>query len=144
MASIAYHRVIGRLHLPMAYKQCGRQGGSARLQSTVVQGLWACVLGASGTFDQLTNCIVFASWIFYALSAFSLFHFRRKLSAPVYRTPAFPWTPVIFIACALLLIVNTLWTMPKESLAGLGLIAAGIPVYFLLRNYRLRPEKIDN
>ena len=79
---------------------------------------------------------MFASWIFYALSAFSLFYFRRKLPVPAYRTPAFPWVPVIFIACALLLIVNTLWTMPIESLAGLGLIAAGIPVYVLFRNYR--------
>jgi len=102
--------------------------------STVVQGLWACVLAASGTFDQLTNCIVFASWIFYALTASSLFYFRRTLPAGAYRTPAFPWPPVIFIACALLLILNTLWTMPKESLAGLGLIAVGIPVYFLFRN----------
>ena len=74
--------------------------------------------------------IVFASWIFYALNTFSLFYFRRKLPAPAYRTPAFPWPPVIFIACSILLIVNTLWTRPKESLAGLGLIAAGIPVYF--------------
>jgi len=104
--------------------------------STVVQGLWACVLAASGTFDQLTNSIVFASWIFYALNAFSLFHFRRTRPAPAYRTPAFPWPPVIFIAGALLLIGNTLWTMPKESLAGLGLIAAGIPVYVLLRRSR--------
>jgi APA family basic amino acid/polyamine antiporter len=111
--------------------------------STVVQGLWACVLAASGTFDQLTDCIVFASWIFYALNTFSLFYFRRKLPAPAYRTPAFPWPPVIFIACALLLIVNTLWTTPTESLAGLGLIAAGIPVYFLFRNYRSPTEKID-
>jgi APA family basic amino acid/polyamine antiporter len=105
--------------------------------STVVQGIWACVLAAAGTFDQLTNCIVFSSWIFYALAAFSLFHFRRTLPAPAYRTPAFPWPPVIFIACALLLIVNTFWTMPKESLAGLGLIAAGIPVYFIFRNRRI-------
>ena len=102
--------------------------------STIVQGLWACVLAASGTFDQLTNCIVFASWIFYALTASSLFYFRRTLPAGAYRTPAFPWPPVIFIVCALLLILNTLWTMPKESLAGLGLIAVGIPVYFLFRN----------
>ena len=102
-----------------------------------VQGVWACVLAVSGTFDQLTNCIVFSSWIFYALAAFSLFHFRRTLPTPAYRTPAFPWPPIIFIACALLLIVNTLWTMPKESLAGLGLIAAGIPVYFLFRNRRI-------
>jgi APA family basic amino acid/polyamine antiporter len=94
------------------------------------------VLAASGTFDQLTDCIVFASWIFYALNTFSLFYFRRKFPAPAYRRPAFPWPPVIFIACALLLIANTLWTTPKESLAGLGLIAAGIPVYFLFRNYR--------
>jgi APA family basic amino acid/polyamine antiporter len=103
--------------------------------STVVQGLWACVLAASGTFDQLTNCIVFASWIFYGLSAFSLFQFRRNRPAPAYRTPAFPWPPVIFIACALLLIVNTLWATPIESLAGLGMIAAGIPVFYLLRRY---------
>jgi APA family basic amino acid/polyamine antiporter len=102
--------------------------------STVVQGLWACVLAVSGTFDQLTNCIVFSSWIFYALAAFSLFYFRRTLPAAAYRTPAFPWPPLIFVTCALLLIANTLWTMPKESLAGLGLIAAGIPVYFLFRH----------
>lgn len=111
------------------------------VRSTVVQGLWACVLAVSGTFDQLTNGIVFASWIFYALNALSLFHFRRKLPAPAFRSPVFPWSPVLFITCALLLIVNTLWTMPKESLAGLGLMAAGIPVYFLLRNFRLRPEE---
>lgn len=104
--------------------------------STVLQGLWACVLAASGTFDQLTDCIVFASWIFYAFNTSSLFYFRRKLPAPAYRTPAFPWPPVIFIACALLLIVNTLWTRPTESLAGLGLIAVGIPVYFLFRRDR--------
>ena len=105
--------------------------------STVVQGLWACVLAASGTFDQLTNCIVFSSWIFYALSAFSLFYFRRKLPASAYRTPAFPWLPVFFIACGFLLIVNTIWNTPIESLAGLGLIMAGIPVYFLFRNFKL-------
>jgi APA family basic amino acid/polyamine antiporter len=104
--------------------------------STVVQGLWACVLAVSGSFDQLTNCIVFSSWIFYALAAFSLFRFRRTLPPAAYRTPAFPWPPIIFIACAVLLLVNTLWTMPKESLAGLGLIAAGIPVYFLFRDRR--------
>jgi hypothetical protein len=40
---------------------------------------------------------------------------------------------VIFIASAFLLIVNALWTAPKESVAGLGLIAAGVPVYLLLR-----------
>jgi APA family basic amino acid/polyamine antiporter len=105
--------------------------------------LWACVLAASGTFDQLTDSIVFASWIFYALNTFSLFYFRRKLPAPAYRTPAFPWPPFIFIACSILLIVNTLWTRPKESLAGLGLIAAGIPVYFLFRITSLRSKKID-
>ena len=106
--------------------------------STVVQGLWACVLAASGTFDQLTNCIVFSSWIFYALATFSLFRFRRSLPAPLYRMPVFPWPAILFIAGALLLIGNTLWTMPKESLAGLGLIATGIPVYFLFCNRRIK------
>jgi APA family basic amino acid/polyamine antiporter len=107
------------------------------VSSTVIQGLWACVLAVSGSFDQLTNCVVFSSWIFYALATFSLFRFRRTFPAPAYRTPVFPWPPIIFIACAVILIVNTLWAMPKESLAGLGIIAAGIPVYFLFRNRRI-------
>jgi APA family basic amino acid/polyamine antiporter len=101
--------------------------------STLVQGAWACVLAVSGTFDQLTNCIVFASWIFYALTTSSLFYFRSTLPPSTFRTPTFPWPPAIFIACAFLLIVNALWTTPKESVVGLGLIAAGIPIYFLVR-----------
>jgi APA family basic amino acid/polyamine antiporter len=110
--------------------------------STIAQGFWACVLATSGTFDQLTNSVVFASWIFYGLCACSLFYFRRRLPAPAYRSPAFPCLPVIFIACAILLVGNTIWTMPTESLAGLGLIAAGIPVYFLLRS-RGRPTGVS-
>jgi APA family basic amino acid/polyamine antiporter len=110
--------------------------------STIVQGVWASVLAASGTFDQLTDAVVFASWIFYALNTYSLFHFRRTHPAPAYRTPGFPWPPIIFIACALLLLVNTLWTTPKESLAGLALIAAGVPVYFVLRNRRASTKQM--
>jgi hypothetical protein len=51
---------------------------------------------------------VFASWIFHGLNTFILFYFRRKVPAPAYRTPAFPWPPLMFIACSILLIVNTL------------------------------------
>ena len=138
-ARVPYAMARDGLMLPWLGEANARTHSPVR--STIVQGLWACVLAASGTFDQLTDSIVFASWIFYALNTFSLFYFRRKLPAPAYRTPAFPWPPVIFIACSILLIVNTLWTRPKESLAGLGLIAAGIPVYFLFRITALRPKE---
>ncbi len=99
--------------------------------SIVLQGIWASVLALSGTFDQLTDCVVFVSWIFYGLVASSVFVLRRKLrDVPrPYRTPGYPVVPVVFLLAAAWLVINTLVARPLESAVGLGLIALGIPVY---------------
>lgn len=99
--------------------------------AVVVQGVWACVLAMSGSFDQLTDYVVFAAWIFYGLNALAVIQFRRTLpDAPRrYRVPiVIPW---IFCISALILLLNTLLTSPRESVVGLLFIAAGLPVYFL-------------
>jgi APA family basic amino acid/polyamine antiporter len=96
-----------------------------------LQAVWASLLALSGTFDQLTDCVIFASWIFYGLVASSVFVLRRRMrdAARPYRTPGYPLVPAVFLIVAAWLVVNTMQTRPLESAVGLGLIACGLPVY---------------
>jgi APA family basic amino acid/polyamine antiporter len=101
----------------------------------VGQAIWASVLAMSGTFDQLTNCVVFAGFVFYALTTSAVFVLRRKMpDAPrPYRAIGYPVLPALFIVGSLALLWNTLAAARLESVVGLLLIALGLPVYFLLR-----------
>jgi hypothetical protein len=54
-------------------------------------------------------------------------------TARPFRVIWYPLTPVVFVACAAGLLVNSLQSSPVESVAGLVLIAAGLPVYFYYR-----------
>lgn len=104
----------------------------------IVQAIWSCVLALSGTFDQLTDCLLFASWIFYGLVTSSVFVLRRKLpnADRPYKTFGYPIVPLVFVLVALWLIVNTLFTKPVESVVGLILMALGLPLYFYFRAKR--------
>jgi APA family basic amino acid/polyamine antiporter len=100
-----------------------------------VQGIWASVLALSGTFDQITTSVIFALWIFFALSGSSLFVLRRKLPAAPrrYRTPGYPVVPILFVLVAIWLVINSVKAYPVESAAGLFLIALGLPFFFFFR-----------
>ncbi|HEY6873963.1 MAG TPA: amino acid permease [Geobacteraceae bacterium] len=108
------------------------------MRAALIQGGWAAVLAVSGTFDQITDYVVFAGWVFYALAAVSLVIFRFRIpDAPRgYRVPAYPLLPLLFAAIAVALLVNTLITSPRESLTGLAFIASGVPVFFWMRRGR--------
>ncbi|HEX7122281.1 MAG TPA: amino acid permease [Gemmatimonadaceae bacterium] len=98
-------------------------------------GLWASVLVLSGTFEQLLTYVVFMSWLWFALAAGAIFVSRRRepaLERP-FRTPGYPVTPVVFIVAALVIVVNTVITLPVQSLIGLGLAVLGIPAYRVWR-----------
>jgi APA family basic amino acid/polyamine antiporter len=100
--------------------------------SLVVQGIWAAVLTLSGSFDQLTDMAIFAFWLFYGLVAASVFVFRRRepdANRP-YKTWGYPVVPGLFVLTTICLIVITIWNNPPRSVAGLAIIAAGLPVYF--------------
>lgn len=107
----------------------------------VVQAIWASVLALSGTFDQLTDCLLFAAWIFYALVTSSIFVLRRNFpdADRPYRTLGYPVVPLVFICVAVWLIINTLITKRVESVAGLILIAAGIPLYIYFKRSTSTP-----
>jgi basic amino acid/polyamine antiporter, APA family len=99
------------------------------------QAVWASVLAISGTFDQLSDYVIFASWIFYGLVTSSVFVLRRKMpeTPRPYRTFGYPIVPLVFVLVAAWLVVNTLVNRPVESVAGLVLIALGLPIYFYYR-----------
>jgi APA family basic amino acid/polyamine antiporter len=105
------------------------------VRSALIQGAWAAVLAVSGTFDQITDYVVFAGWVFYALASISLIIFRFRIPAAPrgYRVPAYPWLPLGFAVVAVALLINTLMTSPMESLTGLVFIASGVPVFFCMR-----------
>ena len=99
------------------------------------QGIWACVLALSGTFDQITTSVIFAVWVFTALVGSSLFVLRRKVPAAPrrYRTPGYPVVPVLFVAVAIWLVVNSVMAYRVESAAGVVLIVLGLPFFIVFR-----------
>jgi len=83
-------------------------------------------------YDQLATYVVFAQFVFYALSAGAVLRLRRKAPAlpRPYRTWGYPLTPIIFIAFAIWLVINTIVATPKDSAIGAGLILVGLPGYW--------------
>jgi APA family basic amino acid/polyamine antiporter len=96
---------------------------------------WAVVLAVTGGFEQLFTYVVFASWIFAALAAASVFALRRRRPAAPrpFRVPGYPLTPALFIAAAVAIVVNTALARPVQALNGLGIVATGIPAYLVWR-----------
>lgn len=117
------------------------RGTRVPVRALGLEALWACVLALSGSFDQLTDFVIFAAWIFYGLTAASVFVLRRKLpDAPrPYRTFGYPIVPFVFVLVALWLVINTLQTSPLESGAGLVLIMLGLPLHFYFQRKRTQP-----
>lgn len=102
----------------------------------VAGAMWSVVLAVSGTFEQLLTYVVFVGWIFYSLAAASVFVYRRRQPEAVrpFRVPGYPWTPLLFIAAAAALILNTIATQPVRSAIGIGIVLLGAPAYLIWRN----------
>jgi len=105
----------------------------------LVQGAISSGLALSGTYSQLATYVVFASFVFYALSCGAVLRLRRTAPqvARPYRTWGYPITPLVFIAFALWLVLNTIRESPQESAVGAGLILFGLPGYWYWRRARI-------
>jgi basic amino acid/polyamine antiporter, APA family len=102
------------------------------VRAILAQAAWASVLALSGSYDALTDSVIFASWLFYGLVTASLFVFRRTMpDAPrPYRAFGFPVIPMIFLAVTAALLINTFVAAPHEAVRGVALLAAGLPFYW--------------
>jgi APA family basic amino acid/polyamine antiporter len=106
-----------------------------------IQAVWAIALMLFlENFKSLTDYVVFASLIFYGLTVAAIYVLRQRIpNAPrPYRCWGYPVTPALFIAVVLFVDVNTLLDENERinALRGLAIVAAGVPVYFLLGRRR--------
>ena len=99
-----------------------------------IQAVWAIVLLFSGSFDQLTDMLVFASFLFYGSSALGviLMRVKRPDIERTYKVIGYPFVPAIFCLFCVALFVVTIINQPGEAIWGLTLIATGAPVYWWL------------
>ncbi len=100
-------------------------------RAVIAQAAWASVLAISGSYDTLTDAAIFAVWLFYGLTASSLFVFRRTLPDAVrpYRAFGYPLVPAAFVLVTLCLIGNTFIATPRLALIGVAGMLAGLPFY---------------
>ena len=111
----------------------------------ILQCVWAVMLVFSGTFDILTDMLIFVSWVFYALGAYGVFVLRKKYpdKPRPYKVWGYPIVPIIFILFASLFVILTLYndivaynTGKSElinSLFGVILVLMGLPLYYFFR-----------
>jgi N-acyl-D-aspartate/D-glutamate deacylase/amino acid transporter len=101
----------------------------------IAGSVWAALLAASGTFEQLLTYVVFSGWIFYGLGAMSIFVYRGRAPEMVrpFRVPGYPVTPLLFVLAAAAVVLNTLVTQPGRALLGLAVVLTGVPAYMIWR-----------
>ena len=106
-----------------------RFGTPAR--AILIQGVIASALVAIGDFQQIIAYFMFIAIVFLALAGGSIFIARsRQLNlAPVFRTPAFPVPPLIFLTLIAALLVLLALHSPRQAVFGTGVVLAGLPVY---------------
>ncbi|MEO8636034.1 MAG: amino acid permease [Gemmatimonadales bacterium] len=105
----------------------------------MTQAVWAMVLCLSGTYGNLLDYVIFASLLFYFFTTLALFRLRitrPDLPRPV-RAFGYPWLPALYMVSVLVLMMILLVKKPLYTWPGLGIVALGLPVYFVWK--RIRP-----
>lgn len=103
--------------------------------SIVLFAAWTSILCLSGRYDQLFTYATFAVILSYAVAGMSIFVFRRtRRDAPRrYRCWGYPFVPILFVGSSLVVAAATIRAQPRETLAGLAIMVAGIPVYYWMQ-----------
>ncbi|MGG6314607.1 APC family permease [Paenibacillus macerans] len=99
------------------------------------QGVLAVIYIFSGTFDTLTDLLIFVLWIFFTMGVFGVFLLRKKMPAGPgrYRVPLYPLTPLIGIVGGGYILISTVLSNPVQSLIGIAITLIGLPVYYYMR-----------
>jgi len=97
------------------------------------QAAWSAILVLSSTLSGLVNYTGFAIVLFSGIAVASLFvlRMREPHAERPFRAWGYPYAPGLFVAASAAMIVHRLWTEPSQTLYGLIIIGAGIPLYLL-------------
>jgi len=106
--------------------------------SLLLQGFWSSVLVLSGSFDTITDYVIFATWLFYMLGAFGVIILRKKMpdTPRPYKVWGYPYTPWIFVIFSLLFLINSIISDSEDAAMGLILILIGLPFYLYWKYWR--------
>jgi APA family basic amino acid/polyamine antiporter len=110
------------------------------LVALIVQlGLSIVLLLLAGNFRQLFSLAIFAEWLFYMISASTVFVLRRKEpeTPRPYRTWGYPVVPLLFVVAAAVLLYYTFTENLRNSVWGLVVVAAGVPIYAFFAKKKL-------
>ncbi|HEX8721234.1 MAG TPA: amino acid permease, partial [Pyrinomonadaceae bacterium] len=120
------------------FRAVGRLSGRTRapVAAIALQGAAAAVIAVSGRYEQILNYVVSVDFIWFGLTAVSLFVFRRKgegRGAHGFRVPGHPFTTALFAAACALIVAATVAAAPVNSAVGFAILATGVPAYLLWR-----------
>jgi APA family basic amino acid/polyamine antiporter len=106
--------------------------------SLVIQGIWSALLALSGKYDQLFTWVMFMMVLSYVLTVVALFvlRFKQPDTPRPYRCAGYPWVPGLYVVLGSVWFFNVIFAKPKEALAGIGIVALGIPFYFYWRRQK--------
>jgi APA family basic amino acid/polyamine antiporter len=104
----------------------------------VLQSVWTIVIALSGRYEQILNYVIAMDFLFFGLTATTIFVFRRRAArgeiemktGAGYRMPGHPVTTTVFVAICWWVVGNTIYRYPRNSLFGYALLLAGVPVYW--------------
>jgi APA family basic amino acid/polyamine antiporter len=123
------------------FRSVGRLTRRTRVPAAAIllQGAMAIVIALSGRYDQILSYVVAMDFLFFGLTAATLFVFRKRerraggppSSEPGARVPGHPVTTALFVAASFLVVANTLLRYPVNTGIGLAILLAGVPVYLL-------------
>ncbi|GEO11127.1 APC family permease [Segetibacter aerophilus] len=117
----------------------------APANSLLYQCVWACLLILSGTFDQLTDMIIFAVFIYYGATTLGVFILRKKMpdTPRPYKVWGYPAVPAIVILFCAALFINTIFARPREAAIGVVLMLTGVPMYFWFKKNKKQQEAFE-
>jgi basic amino acid/polyamine antiporter, APA family len=102
----------------------------------VLQSVWTIAIALSGRYEQILNYVISMDFLFFGLTAMTIFVFRRRMAqggmnvASGYRMPGHPVTTIVFAAICWWVVGNTIYRYPQNSLIGFGFLLAGTPAYW--------------
>jgi APA family basic amino acid/polyamine antiporter len=118
------------------FKAVGHLHRRSRVPAVAIalQGVMAIVISLSGRYEQILNYVVSMDFLFFGLTGTCIFVLRRRDAGgagatTTFNVPGHPLTTLLFVAASWVIVVNTLYTYPKNTLIGFAILAAGIPAY---------------
>ena len=129
-----FFKAVGRLH-PKTH---------VPIVAIALQGVLAIVIALSGRYEQILNYVVSVDFIFFGLTAACIFVFRRRKenretaeTNAITSVPGHPVTTGLFVVICWLVVINTVYKYPENTLIGLAILLAGIPAYFFWQRRKM-------